>query len=194
MITDARANVMLDTEYVTGDLLSLHSAFSTTGANELSGGSYARQAITWSAAASRAKASSGTINVPTPAAATVAWLGIWNSAGTVFKGMMPNSGFDRSFQVGVTANTIIVEGHGLANDDRVVFTGTPPTGLTEGTHYFVTGVTAGDPDTFTVSATQGGAAIDITGQPAAHCVVSKVVIEVYAGAGTHQVTSVTARL
>jgi hypothetical protein len=46
MITDARANAMLDTEYVTGDLLSLHTAFSTTGTNELAGGSYARQPIT----------------------------------------------------------------------------------------------------------------------------------------------------
>jgi hypothetical protein len=185
---------MLDTEYVTGDLLSLHTAFSTTGTNELAGGSYARQPITWSAAAARAKTSTGTINVPVPAGASVAWMGVWNAAGTVFKGMMANGGFERTFQIGVTPNTILCEGHGLANDDRVVFTGTPPTGLTEGTHYFVTGVTAGDPDTFTVSATQGGAAIDITGQQAAHCVVSKLVIEVYAGAGTHQVTSVTQRL
>lgn len=194
MIPDARANAMLDTEYVTGDLLSLHSAYSTTGANELSGGSYARQAITWAAAASRAKANSGNINVPVPAAASVAWLGIWNSAGTTFKSMVANGGSEKSFQVDLTNNRIYCEGHGQANDERVVFTGTPPTGLTEGTIYWVVGVTAGDPDYLQIASTQGGAAIDITGQASANSKVSKIVIEAYAGAGTHQINSITTGL
>jgi hypothetical protein len=130
-----------------------------------------------------------------PAAASVAFIGIWNSTGTVFRGMLPNAGTDFSFQVGVTANTILSEGHGLANDDRVVFTGTPPAGLTEGTIYFVVGVTAGDPDTFQVATTQGGAAIDITGQPSANCMGSKVIIETYAAAGgTHRVSTLSVRM
>lgn len=194
MLTDAQADAALDFLYVTGDLLSLHTAFSASGANELTGGSYARQAITWSAAASRAKASSVTINVPVPAAASVAWMGIWNSAGTTFKGMIANGGSEKSFQVDLANNRIYCEGHALANDERVTFTGTPPTGLTEGTIYWVVGVTAGDPDYLQVASTQGGAAIDITGQASANCMVSKLVIETYAGAGTHQVSSVTARL
>ena len=194
MITDARANVMLDAEYATGDLLSLHTAFSTTGANEVSGGSYARQAITWAAAASRAKSKTGTISVPVPAAATVAWVGVWNSAGSTFKGMTPNGGSDKTFQVDLTNNRIYCEGSGYANDDRVTFTGTPPTGLTQGTHYYVVGVTPGDPDYFQVAATQGGAAIDITGQHAANCVVSKITIETYASAGNHEITALTVSL
>lgn len=196
MITDTRANAMLDAEFSTGDRLSLHTAYSTTGANEVVGGTYARQTVTWAAAASRQKSSSAAVDLTgLPAAVTVAWIGVWNSAGTVFRGMSPNNGSDFAFQVGVAANTIIVEGHALANDDRVVFTGTPPTGLTEGTHYFVVGVTAGDPDTFQVSATQGGAAIDITGQPSANCMGSKITLETYAAAGgTHRVSSFSARM
>lgn len=196
MITDTRANAMLDGEFSTGDKLSLHTAYSTTGANEVTGGSYVRQTVTWNAAASRQKASAAAVDITgLPAAVTVAWIGVWNSAGTTFRGMAPNNGSDFSFQVGVTANTIIAEGHGLANDDRVTFTGTPPAGLTEGTLYFVVGVTAGDPDTFQVSATQGGAAIDITGQPSANCMGSKITLETYAAAGgTHRVSSFTARM
>lgn len=191
MIPDARTNTRLDVEYVTGDLLSLHTAYSTTGANELTGGSYARQSITWAAAASRSKASTGNINVPVPAAATVAWIGIWNSAGTIFKAILANGGAEKSFQVDLTNNRIYCENHGLVNNDRVAFVGTPPTGLTEGVHYHVVGTTAGDPDYFQVSATSGGAAIDITAQAAASCKVTKIIIESYAGAGTHQISSVS---
>ena len=62
--------------------------------------------------------------------------------------------------------------HGLAANDPVVFTtsGTLPTGLTAGTKYFVKTVL--DADTFTVSATAGGAAINTSS----------------AGSGTHSMT------
>lgn len=191
MLTDARANAMLDTEFAASDKMSLHTAYSATGTNEVSGGSYAKQTITWSAAASRSKASSGNIDFSVPAAVTVAWIGIWNSALTVFRGMWPNGGTDFSFQLDVaTNNRIYAEGIGLANDDRVTFTGaTVPGGLTAGTAYWVVGMTAADPDYFQVSATQGGAAIDITSQHSADARVSKIVLEAYAGAGTHRVSS-----
>jgi hypothetical protein len=191
MFTDAYTNTVLDLALVTGDKLSLHTAYSITGANEITGGTYARTAATFGAAASRQKAISAAVDLTgLPAAAVVAWIGVWNTGGTVFKGMAANGGSEFAFQVGVTANTIIAEAHGLVNDERVAFTGTPPAGLTEGTHYFVVGVTAGDPDTFQVAATQGGAAIDITGQPAVNCMASKIIIETYAGAGgTHRVNT-----
>jgi hypothetical protein len=67
----------------------------------------------------------------------------------------------------------------------VFMNGTAPTGLTEGTHYFVINAAT---DTFKVSATSGGAAIDITGQPAASSRVSKIVPEVFAGQGTYTAT------
>ena len=63
----------------------------------------------------------------------------------------------------VTGDTITSAAHGFANDSQVMFfayeTASLPTGLTEGTRYFVVSTAT---DTFQVSATQGGAAVDIT--------------------------------
>jgi len=194
MITDARANAMLTAEYVDGDLISLHTAFSLTGANEVTGGTYARQAVTYNTASGRARAIAATESFTgLPAATNVAWVGTWDSAGTTFKGMSPNGGLEKSYQVDLTNDRIYCEGHGMVNTDRVVFQGTTvPTGLTAGTHYYVVGTTAGDPDYFQVSATSGGAAINITGQPSADSTVSKLVIETYTGAGgTHNVTALS---
>ncbi|MEE4381056.1 MAG: hypothetical protein V2J02_03590, partial [Pseudomonadales bacterium] len=57
-------------------------------------------------------------------------------------------------------DTITLNGHGLQDDARVVFFGADlPAPLVEGTTYFVINATA---NTFQVSATQGGAAIDLT--------------------------------
>ena len=192
MITDARANAMLDTEFAAADKMSLHTAYSATGLNEVTGGSYAKQTITWGAASARSKASSGNIDFTLPAAVTIAWIGIWNSALTVFRGMWPNSGTDLSFQLDVATNDrIYAEGHGMVNTDWVVFTGaTVPAGLTAGTAYFVVGATSADPDYFQVSLTSGGAAINITGLPSADARVSKIVLEPYVGAGgTHRISS-----
>jgi len=62
----------------------------------------------------------------------------------------------------LAGNTINVLGHGLSAGDRVAFFGTVPTGLTEGVVYWVlaAGLTS---DAFTVSTTEGGGAVDITG-------------------------------
>ena len=74
-----------------------------------------------------------------------------------------------------TSDTITAYAHGLTTDDRVVFypgyNVTLPTGITEGTVYFVrgTGLTT---DTFTVATTSGGAAVDVTG--AAGMILQKV--------------------
>jgi hypothetical protein len=63
----------------------------------------------------------------------------------------------------LTGNDITVPSHGYVNDDRVVFYATMgsalPTGITEGTVYFVLATTT---DTFTISTTQDGSAVDIT--------------------------------
>lgn len=192
MLTDATVNAMLDSQ--TLNQASLHTAYSTTGANEVTGGSpaYARKSITMAAAASRARASSTSPVFDVPAATTVRWIGLWDSTGPTFKGMFANGGSEKGFQVDVTNNRIMCENHGLVNDDKVVFYGgTPPTGLTEGTVYFVVSNTASDPDYFQVAATAGGAAIDITGQPAPACKLSKMVEETFGAQGTHTVTSLS---
>lgn len=60
--------------------ISLHSASpGTTGANEISGGSYARQPTTWGTiSAGAVTGSQVTINVP--AGTTVVYWGIWDAA------------------------------------------------------------------------------------------------------------------
>jgi hypothetical protein len=57
--------------------------------------------------------------------------------------------------------TITITAHGLLNDDKVIFTstGTLPAGLSTATTYFVINKTT---DTFQVSATLGGTAVDMT--------------------------------
>lgn len=73
---------------------------------------------------------------------------------------------------------VSLSGHGFAEDDPVVFstTGTLPTGLTAGTTYYVHGgLTA---NTFPVSATPGGSAINTSS----------------AGSGTHSVTHIYSAL
>lgn len=169
---------------------SLHSAWSSTGANELTGGSpaYARQPLGWSAAASANKSWSGAETFNVPAGATVAFVGLWSalSAGT-FRGMFPvgSTGY-KEIQVDVTNDKIISEAHGFADGDKIVFlNGTPPGGLTEGTIYFVRDSTTDD---FKVAATAGGTAIDLTNDGGADVIVSKIVPETFAGQGTYEVS------
>lgn len=154
---------------------SLHTAYSNTGANEVTGGApaYARVALTWSAASGGSKALTTTL--PTwnvPAGTTVGWWGGWDAsvagnflfmmplgAGTLLPAMV-------EVAADITANQIFSKAHGYTTDNRVVFwnaSGTTlPTGLAVGTIYWViaTGLTA---DAFEVSLTQGGAAVDLTG-------------------------------
>lgn len=191
MLTDATVNTMLDS--ITHDSASLHTAYSATGASEVTGGSpaYARKAITIAAAASRARAASTQPVFDVPAT-TVRFIGLWTSAGSVFRGMFANGGTEKGFQVDLTNDKILCESHGLVDGDKVVFYGgTTPTGLTEGTVYFVVGNTAADPDTFQASLTLGGAAINLTGQPAAQCKFSKIVEEVFAAQGTFTVSALS---
>lgn len=153
------------------DFGSLHTAYSTSGANEVTGGSpaYARAALTWATPSGGSVALAATL--PTwnvPASTTVAWWGLWDAvtSGT-FLGMMPlGAGALLNAMVEVaadiTANDIFSKAHGLVADNRVVFWGSLPTGLTVGTIYWVisTGLAT---DSFRVSTTQGGSAVDITG-------------------------------
>lgn len=60
---------------------SLHSADpGETGANEISGGSYARQAISWAAASGGSKKNSADITFTNMPAATVTHVGIWDAS------------------------------------------------------------------------------------------------------------------
>lgn len=180
---------------------SLHTAYSATGTNELTGGSpaYARKALTWAAAGTPtagAKETSASAVFDVPASQTVRWIGLWDAV-TVgnFLGMTPNGGTTpQAFVVPDIANDILeCAAHGFVNNDTVVVWSVPgdplPTPLAEGTVYYVISATTDD---LQLSATQGGAAVNLTAIGAGS--IQKIVPEVFNAQGTHTVTKVTITL
>lgn len=140
------------------------------GGTEVTGGSYARVAITNNAtnfpAASGGSKSNGTaITFPQASAnwGTVVALGVFDastSGNLLFYGWL---GADSGVLfTATTADVLTAPGHTLVNDDQVRIQAIPgatlPSGLAEGTTYFVITVSG---NTFSLSATQGGGAIDI---------------------------------
>lgn len=174
---------------------SLHSAYSATGTNELTGGSpaYARMPLTWAAAASGEKLVTGAVVFNVAAGSTVRFIGMWDAlTGGTFLGMTPNDGaIPQAFVVpDATNDTLECVAHGFANGDAVVVWGVPgdplPTGLTEGGVYYV--ISAGfTVDTVQLSATAGGSAIDLTTIGAG--TLQKLVPEIFGGQGTHTITA-----
>lgn len=72
-------NAALDGAVATTAFLSIHTADpGTTGASEVSGGSYARQAVSWSAAASGVKSNSASTSTPIPISTTISFFGTWS--------------------------------------------------------------------------------------------------------------------
>lgn len=96
LLPAAQENTALNALFTTSTTyyLSLHSASpGTTGANELSGGSYARQVIQFAAASGGQKASSDSQSYSgLSGPPTVGWVGVWTAltAGT-FLGAMPTN-------------------------------------------------------------------------------------------------------
>jgi hypothetical protein len=205
-LTNTAKNLMLDQideSLATGAKFgSLHTAYSTTGTNELTGGSpaYARKGTTWAAASGGSKALAATL--PTwdvPAGTTVAWFGMWDAvtAGN-FLGMMPVGAgtllpASTETSTDITNNDIFAKAHGYVADTRVVFWGTLPTGLSVGTIYYViaTGLAT---DSFRVSTTSGGAAVDLTGTQPFNFFAQKCVPETFAGQGTYSLSSASVDL
>lgn len=197
VLTDGAKNRLLDSVAGTPawppSHLSLHSGDpGTAGDNEIAGGSpaYARKAVSWSAASGGSKAISAGVTFDVPAT-TVRYIGMWSAstAGTFFGYSPAGAGSRRQFCVDdLTADTFESPAHGLSNNDQVlVWAGggaALPTGVSEGTIYFVVSATTDD---FQLSATQGGAAINITAVGDGD--VQKITPEVFAAQGTYQVTS-----
>ena len=180
---------------VTGEVyISLHSADpGLTGLNELTGGTpaYARKQDTFPVSASGTLDNDAAITFDVPAGNVAAW-GLWdaltvgNCIQTGWFSTVSRLALVRTADA--TANDVQSETHGFVADDRVVFEVveglTVPAGLTAGTIYYViaTGLTT---DAFRVSATSGGAAIDITGN--GQCVVRKVTVTNFAAQGQFQI-------
>jgi hypothetical protein len=187
-VLDPVKNAGLDAMVAIISHLSLHSAYSITGANELTGGSpaYARKAAGWSAAAAGnvSIAAGLTFDVP---ASTVAFIGGWSAiSGGTFRGMWPaNGGTPIPFTAVGSTDVITADAHGFVDTNTVVVWdlgagSVVPTGLVEGTIYFVRD-TAGD--TFKLAATSGGAAIDLTTDGAG--LIQRITAEVFAAQGTY---------
>ncbi len=78
-------NSAVDGIAAAADRISAHTADpSTTGTNEVTGGSYARQTTTWATASGGSRVGSQ-VAIPIPAGTTVTHWGLWTSGG-VFKG------------------------------------------------------------------------------------------------------------
>jgi len=166
----------------------------TAASPEATGGSpaYARLAITWAAAASGQKTgSSGILTFDVPAG-TYAFFGEYNaSTGNTnnYRGFIPFGGASAikgfaSVDTTLTNDQLLSVAHGMADGDRVilspVFGEAIPTGLTEGAVYFVVSSAA---NTFKVSNTLGGGAVDITAVGGGEVYWQRVVPEVFAAQG-----------
>jgi len=191
---DGFLNTMLDAGAAILDEVSLHTAFSTSGANEVTGGSYARQSITWNAAASGALDSSNAPSFSVPGTNTIRFVGFYDTVPSpdVFQGMIPNQQAGdiapQRFIVDVTNDAIQAPAHGFVNDDNVTFIGgTPPAPLVEGTVYWVVASAA---DEFDVSATQGGGAINLTTQGDQDVRFWQIREETFASDGTYNLNDV----
>lgn len=169
------------------DQISAHSSYpGLTGANELSGGGYARVVPTVGAASGGVRVM-GTVNITVGAGSTVRWLGAWEAGN--FVDLSPNGGSPKEFMADPAADTIICPSHGYSAGQTIVFyTSTPPAPLTAGTVYYVVNPTT---NTFQVAATLGGSAINVTDYGNTDCQVSVIYEDVYASASTHTLSSGT---
>lgn len=183
-LTVASKNTMLNA--LTIDSASLHTAFpGLTGANEVTGGTpaYARKTVSFAAAAGGSRALSAAVTFDVPAT-TVRWFGFWSSG--TYVGYAANGGAQLLYVVDTSANNIRSPAHGLPNGTKIVFfNGTVPTPLVEGTVYFVINAAT---DTFQVSATSGGSAIVLTGQPS-NSALATIIEDVYAAQGSHTLSA-----
>lgn len=164
----------------------------TAAATEATGGSpaYARQLVTWSAASGGQKSNSGALTFDVPAG-QYAFLTLWNAltgnGGTQYRGWVPLNGNIKGFfsvDTTLTNDALLSVSHGLSNGDRVilfnVFSESLPTGLTEGAVYYVVNATT---NSFKVSSTSGGAAIDITGTGGGEGYFQSVIPETFGAQG-----------
>lgn len=162
---DAGKAVSVDALDTAMAYMSAHSAYSTSGANEMSGGSYARQATARDAASGGEADLTAAETIPIPAGATVRFVGWWSAltSGT-FYGMAPLHGSANPPKIftALAADDVFTSiAHGFSDTDTVVLFGASlPTGITEGDVYYVRDATT---NTFKLAATSGGAAIDLTG-------------------------------
>lgn len=155
--------------------VALHATWPGLGGSQLTGEvaytSYARAAVARGAGwnvSSNSVSPAATIGFPacTGGSATAYFFTIGTAASGAGKVLHAGViGGGPKISVGLSSDTVYAPAHGLAVNDPVVLWATLgnslPAGITEGTVYYV--LTAPDADTLTLSATQGGATLNITG-------------------------------
>ena len=181
----ATLNLMLDA--VTADTASLHSGYpgSAGTSNEITGSAYTRESITIAAADGGEREASTTPVFDVDAGTTISWIGLWNSATFRLPVPLGSAGW-HPIITDPSTDVITCEAHGFSSGQTVVFSGTMPGGLTEGTTYYVRDVTT---DTFKVAATSGGEAIDITADGEAR--VSKITPVTFSTTGTYTLSALS---
>ncbi|NUP24021.1 MAG: hypothetical protein HOZ81_49800 [Streptomyces sp.] len=173
----------------------------TAATTEATGGSpaYARQAVTWAAPASGQRSNTGTLTFDVPAG-TYGFLTFWSAStgnsGTQYRGWAPINGSVKGFfsvDTTLANDALFSVAHGLADGDRVilmnVFAESLPTGLVEGAAYYVVNSTT---NTFKVSNSAGGAAVDITAVGGGEGYFQKIIPETFASQG--QITVAASQL
>jgi hypothetical protein len=179
-LTTAGRNAVLDSGI---PAITHVGALTALTGTEVAGGSYARQSISHAAAASGVKDNSAQITIPIPAGTTVVAVSEYDASSA---GNQLSYGGIGSTVKGVgtaaTTDTITSNGHGLVDNDRVfvwaVNGESLPTGLAASTLYHVISSAS---NTFQLSTSQGGAAVDITA--VGELAFAKTVPETFASAG-----------
>lgn len=151
----------------TNAYLSLHDGDpGETGANEITGGSYARQLCAFDAAASGVTQNTAAEEFTSMPAATVFFAGLWDalSVGNFLAAIPLGAGAKTLATAAASTDTLTAYGHGFSDDDRIILRtagiGDLPTGLSESTIYYVVSSAT---NTFQLSTTSGGAAVNFTG-------------------------------
>jgi len=93
--------------------VSLHTADpGTTGASEVTGGTYARVAVSWNAASSGSVTQSGALSINLPASTTASYFGVWSAstAGTYYIG----GALSPSITTGTSAGVVTIAAGSLS--------------------------------------------------------------------------------
>lgn len=187
MLTDAGRNLLLAGGFTN---TITHAGLANSAGVELTGGSpaYARQTVTWNSPSGGTDDQTVDRIFDVPASSEVARVLVRGalSGGTDY-GYGWIGGFPAQIGTVAAANdTVLSYAHGLPTGGRVGFhpfsAGGLPTGLTEGTLYYVINAST---DTFQVSTTSGGAAVNVTAN--GECAFQQCAPETFTQQGTFKI-------
>lgn len=184
-------NYMLSQETANhGGFCSLHTAYSSTGVNEVAGGSYARQTTAWGAAAGGTISLSNAPVFSVPGSTTVRYIGLWDAVSSGnFQGMFPNSAGNSPFAFAVAASgTFLAPGSAYPGSTSVVLFASPgstlPSPFAAGTVYYAASPSG---DTFGLASSLGGGAVTVTVDGSG--VVQVIAPATFSGSGTFTVST-----